>query len=89
MPDAHDLLSDDVELVARRLEQGLDPNATVDDDTEGVTLLAVHCFLGHPPIVQQLLQHLAASHIHPVATTEVSHLSRTPLKLDSCVFRVC
>ena len=54
MPDAHDLLSDDVELVARRLEQGLDPNATVDDDTEGVTLLAVHCFLGHPPTVQQL-----------------------------------
>ncbi|MEM7366419.1 MAG: ankyrin repeat domain-containing protein, partial [Pseudomonadota bacterium] len=57
MPSTHDLLSDDVALIARKLEQGLDPNTTVDGDTEGVTLLAVHCFLGHPPIVQQLLQH--------------------------------
>ena len=57
MPDTHDLLSNDVELIARRLEQGLDPNTTVDGGTEGVTLLAAHCFLGHPTIVQRLLQH--------------------------------
>ena len=57
MADTRDLLADDATSMQQRLEEGIDPNLTVDGDVDGVTLLAVHCFLGHPAVVEQLLQH--------------------------------
>mgnify|MGYP001183919369 FL=1 len=57
MRDTGDLLSDDAVLIQRKLEEDIDPNLTIDGDVEGVTLLAVPCFLGHPAVVEQLLQY--------------------------------